>query len=136
VCGRGASQSASGLALGTLCPLRILVTLRLSKGLAWLGDLLFPAWRLGFGLVTRWGLSGRWHFDLLHVSNEHDTKHRLVLAGIKTTLFRDGDIVAHRRDYLTEHACGSGFCAGRCSGAIIDFRRCDFATLGRVGDAG
>jgi hypothetical protein len=74
--GRGAVQSAFGFAFGTLRHLRTLLTLRLSKGLVRLGDLLLPAWHIGFDLVTGRGFSGRWHFDLLGVSNGHNVKHR------------------------------------------------------------
>ena len=65
---RGA-QSAFGLAFGTLRHLRTLASLRLSCGLARRGDLFLLAGHLGFGLVTRRGLSGRRHVDLLDVSN-------------------------------------------------------------------
>jgi hypothetical protein len=54
----GAGHSAFGFAFCTLRRLCALLTLRLSKGLAWCCDLLLHAWHLGFGRVTRRGLSG------------------------------------------------------------------------------
>jgi hypothetical protein len=76
----GAAHSAFELAFGALRHLRTLMTLRLSESLAWRGNFLLPARHLSFGLVTRRGLSGRWHFHLLNVSNGHDTKHRPRIA--------------------------------------------------------
>jgi hypothetical protein len=77
----GAGHSASGFAFRALRHLRTLLTLRLLKGLAWCCDLLLPARHLSFGRLTRGGLSWRWHFDLLHVSNRHNVKSRPHVVG-------------------------------------------------------
>ena len=77
----GAGHSAFGFAFCTLRHLCALLTLRLPKGLAWCCDLLLPARHLSFGRVTRRGLSGRWHSDLLHVSNRHNVKNRPHVVG-------------------------------------------------------
>ena len=77
----GAGHSAFGYGFRTLRHLRTLLTLRLPKGLAWCCNLLLPARHISFGRVTRRGLSGRWHFDLLHVSNRHNVKNRPHVVG-------------------------------------------------------
>jgi hypothetical protein len=74
--GVGARHSTFGFALGTLSHLRAFWSLRFPKGLAWCCNLLLPAWHVGFGCVTCRSLSGRWHFDLLYVSDGHYVKNR------------------------------------------------------------
>jgi hypothetical protein len=104
----GAGHSAFRLAFGALRHLRTLMTFRLSNGLVWRGNFLLPARHLDFGLVTRRSLSGRWHFDLLNVSNGHDTKHRPSITANQANPLPRRDIPVHRYDFLAEHAFGSG----------------------------
>jgi hypothetical protein len=129
----GAGHSAFGFAFCTLRHLCSLLTLRLPKGLAWCCDLLLPARHLSFGRVTRRGLSGRWHFDLLHVSNGHNVKNRPHVAGNQDPRLRDDDMAANRRDFFTNsnlrasHLCRSPPRRNR----RIHLRRFDGAKGGR-----
>jgi hypothetical protein len=111
----GASHSTFSFAFGTLRHLRTLLTLRFPKGLAWCCDLLLLTRHIGFGCVTRRSLSGRWHFDLLYVSNGHNLKNRPHGAENQDNSRLKADIPAHRRDCFAVHESGSGLSFSCCA---------------------
>jgi len=130
---RGQATQALGLLFVRCATCAPFLTLRLPKGLAWCCDLLLPARHLSFGRVTRRGLSGRWHFDLLHVSNGHNVKSRPHVAGNQDPRLRDDDMAANRRDFFNDsnlrasHLCRSPPRRNR----RIHLRRFDGAKGGR-----